>query len=39
MVVFVEGFNLFMDDLDDYRDEDEYEDEERVLGVVFSCGC
>ncbi|XP_024374434.1 uncharacterized protein [Physcomitrium patens] len=38
MAAFAEGSNLLMDDLDDHRDEDEHEDEERASGVAPSCG-
>lgn len=38
MAALADGSNLLMDDLDDHRDDDEHEDEERATGVAPSCG-
>jgi len=38
MVALAEGSNLLMDDLDDHREDDEHEDEERASAVAPSCG-
>lgn len=38
MTALADGSNLLKDDLDDHREDDEHEDEERASAVAPSCG-